>query len=298
MSLIKNNFSISDLENLSGIKAHTIRIWEKRYGLLAPERTDTNIRYYSIDSLRKLLNVVLLKDHGIKISKIAQMGAATFNTQLKELVNQPGTGNQTLNEMQVAMFNFDRAYFSQLYDQLAKELPFDAIFEQYFIPLLAKIGLLWQSNVITPAHEHFISQQIKEKLIFNIGTTPSVVSQEKDPRVFVLFLPEGEMHDVGLYYVYYQLLKKGKTALILGPSVPIESLCQFVKESYSAIYLSVFTVAPSTHQLQEYLEEFHQKLLCDTHNELWAYGKQIQGVEAPLSKVHFFDSYSAILESL
>ena len=144
MNNVKKSFSIRDLENLSGIKAHTIRIWEKRYELLSPERTSTNIRTYSLASLQKLLNITLLYNNGYKISKIAKLQEADIPL--------------------ISMINFDLSLFQNTYSSLLSEKSFRDIFWEYFIPLLNELGLLWQTDTISPAHEHFITNLIKQKI--------------------------------------------------------------------------------------------------------------------------------------
>ena len=157
MNNIKNTFSIKDLENLSGIKAHTIRIWEKRYNILSPMRTDTNIRHYDLQSLQKLLNICLLNDYGYKISKIAQFPQEKIPKMVQEIVSEKSAKSHAINSFKMAMVNFDQALFLKTYDELLSEKSFKEIFYEVFIPLITEIGLLWQSETISPSHEHFIS---------------------------------------------------------------------------------------------------------------------------------------------
>lgn len=163
MNSVKTSFSIRDMENLSGIKAHTIRIWEKRYNLFRPERTNTNIRTYNITSLQKLLNVTLLYNNGYKISKIAKLGDEKIPALVNEIVSQKSEKNHTLNSLKLSMLNFDQSLFLKTYNGLMEEKSFTQIFNEVFIPLLNELGLLWQTNTISPAHEHFISNLIKQK---------------------------------------------------------------------------------------------------------------------------------------
>ena len=189
MNNVKKIFSIRDLENLSGIKAHTIRIWEKRYNLLSPERTDTNIRTYSLSSLQKLLNITLLYDNGYKISKIAKIPESDIPKTVKEVVSQKSSRSQNLNVFKLAMMNFDQTIFFNTYEKLLNTKSFQEIFKEVFIPLLNDIGLLWQTDTISPAHEHFITSLIKQKILVNTESLQSRNSTIKD-KVFVSFLPE------------------------------------------------------------------------------------------------------------
>ena len=164
MNNLKNRFSIKDLENLTGIKAHTIRIWEKRYNLLTPKRTDTNIRYYDLASFQKMLNVSYLNNNGYKISKIATLKANEIHALVRELASKTNLERHAINSFKLSMLNFDQVLFYNTYDSLLKEKPFHDVFYDIFIPLLTEIGLLWQTNTITPAHEHFLTTLIRQKI--------------------------------------------------------------------------------------------------------------------------------------
>src|SRR5690606_30116965 len=208
MNMVKDSFSIKDLENLSGIKAHTIRIWEKRYKLFNPNRTDTNIRYYSLASLQKLLNIVLLCNNGHKISKIAQLTEEEIPVLVKQIGSQSSINNESLNSFKLAMINFDQGSFTHTYNTLITTKTFREIFYDVFIPLLTELGLLWQTDTITPAHEHFITGLIKQKVIASIEKLPFIESQNRS-KIFVLFLPENEIHEIGLLFLNYELTLKG-----------------------------------------------------------------------------------------
>ena len=169
MNSIKSKFSIKDLENLSGIKAHTIRIWEKRYGLFNPNRTDTNIRYYSVESLQKILNIAYLNNNGYKISKIAKLDEATISTKVSELAQEANSNNHYVDLFKLSMLNFDQSLFTKIYREIASKHPFEYLFYHIIVPFLDEIGLLWQTNTITPAHEHFIVELVKQKILLNIN---------------------------------------------------------------------------------------------------------------------------------
>src|SRR5690606_1210792 len=209
MNIVKDSFSIKDLENLSGVKAHTIRIWEKRYKLFNPNRTDTNIRYYSLASLQKLLNIVLLCNNGHKISKIAQLPEEEIPALVKRINSEACINNESLNSFKLAMVNFDQDLFIQTYNTLATTNTFREIFYDVFIPLLTELGLLWQTDTINPAHEHFITALIKQKVIANTEYLPFTNPQNRS-EVFVLYLPENEIHEIGLLFLNYELILKGK----------------------------------------------------------------------------------------
>ena len=161
---IQQDFTIKDLENISGIKAHTIRIWEKRYNLLEPKRTDTNIRYYSHENLQKILNVVLLSKNGYKISRIAKMSREEMLLQSREVAFGSNTNDAVINDFKLAMFQFDKVLFDKTYKNLLLKKHFQEIVKDVFIPFLNHIGLLWQTDTILPAHEHFVSNLIAQKI--------------------------------------------------------------------------------------------------------------------------------------
>ena len=277
MNNIKTKFSIKDLEHLSGVKAHTIRIWEKRYNLLEPNRTDTNIRYYSLESLQKLLNVTFLYNNGFKISKIAKISEIDVANTVRELSSKDIESNHSINMFKLAMLNFDKPLFFTTYNRLAEEKSFSEIFLEVFVPLMSEIGLLWQTNTITPAQEHFISELIKQKLLVSIEEyqvkTPII-----NDRTFVLYLPANEMHDLGLQFINYHLVKAGYHTIYLGPSVPIVSLNDVIKQYSNITFISYFTVKPEKDNVLNYLKEFETELLID-NNDLWLFGRMLDAID-------------------
>ena len=164
MNRIKSTFSIKNLENLSGIKAHTLRIWEKRYNLLSPERTDTNIRRYSLDSLRKLLNITLLYNHGFKISKIASLNSDEIPKLVRSIALKTNSEQVSINAFKLSMINFDYELFDANYEEILENHDFDHLFMQIFMPLMKELGILWQTGAISPSHEHFITNLVKQKI--------------------------------------------------------------------------------------------------------------------------------------
>ena len=215
-------YTINDLERLTGIKAHTIRIWEKRYGLLSPERTKTNIRFYSLSSLQNLLNITLLYKNGIKISKISALNSEQILEECDAIATKTANRNLVNNNLKIAMLNFDAPMFEATYQKLLKGKNFGKVFVSYFVPLLKEIGFLWQTDSIMPAHEHFITALIKQKILIHIEKEQHKPVTQSE--TFILFLPESEIHDLGLLYLSYELLKSGYKVIYLGQSLPIKSL--------------------------------------------------------------------------
>ncbi|MBA0883190.1 MerR family transcriptional regulator [Flavobacterium undicola] len=298
MNNIKNVFSIKDLENLSGIKAHTIRIWEKRYQVLEPMRTDTNIRLYDLVSLQKLLNITFLHEYGYKISKIATYSESEIQTLVKQIISSKNAKNHAINAFKMAMMNFDQQLFLNTYNWLAEEKSFKEIFHQVFIPLLDEIGLLWQTDTISPAHEHFISYLLRQKIILNSEKLQFLQPTKLD-KVFVLSLPLNEIHELGLMYMHYEILLKGYRSIYLGESMPIHNLKDLKKHFSSIVYVSCFTVKPDRDEVNEYVQEMVNELLDDT-TELWLTGRLVPHIktESLLSKVAVFSSIAELTSRL
>ncbi|WP_445384576.1 MerR family transcriptional regulator [Robiginitalea sp. IMCC44478] len=275
MNSVKKSFGIRDLENLSGIKAHTIRIWEKRYGLFAPERTSTNIRTYSLESLQKLLNITLLYNNGYKISKIASIPEDELAQQVREVVAQNSVKSHAINAFKLAMVNFDQSLFQKTYAGLLAEKSFREIFWEVFMPLLHELGLLWQTDTIGPAHEHFITHLIKQKISTSTEKLQSLEPTRTD-KVFILFLPENEIHEIGLLFVNYELVLRGYKTIYLGQTIPLESLVDLKKYYDDPHFVSYFTVTPTKPDLAKYLSDFKENLQQDSESHLWILGRQTE----------------------
>lgn len=270
MNNIKTSFSIKDLENLSGIKAHTIRIWEKRYKLFEPNRTETNIRYYSSKSLQKLLNISFLNKNGYKVSKIAKLSEIEIPEIVKSIAEKQNSKNNYIDQMKFAMLNFDQELFYKTYEDLENKYSFIKIFDTVFIPLLDIIGMLWQTNTITPAHEHFIVELIKQKIVIatNLEANNKKRNTIKYNTAYVLFLPEGEMHELGLLYINYILSNKALNNIYLGQSVPNNSL-KHICEIYDQVtFISVFTLKPDSNDLDKYFNTYAKDLFNKNNNKL------------------------------
>jgi len=275
MNNIKTSFSIKDLENLSGIKAHTIRIWEKRYHLLEPERTDTNIRTYSLDNLQKLLNVSYLNKNGYKISKIASFKKEEIPNIVNKLAKKEDVQNPAINDFKLAMLNFDQVRFYEIYSNLSKDKSFKEIFYDIFIPLLTEIGMLWQTDIINPAHEHFLTTFIRQKILVNTELLQSELKSTSN-KSFILYLPDNEIHELGLMFINYLLAYKGYQTIFLGQSIPIENLKDLTNFNKEVIFISYFTIKPEKDDLLSYIDEFQNKILSNSNTKLWILGKMIE----------------------
>lgn len=241
-----NSYSIKDLEELSGIKAHTIRIWEVRYGLLKPNRTDTNIRLYDETQLKRLLNITFLLKNGIKISKISLLSEAEINEKILAFFNAKDDSEQAtdakINSLVVAMIGLNEELFDSVFKQSVLQIGFEDTITQIIYPFLQKVGILWTINNIQPAQEHFISNLIRQKLITATDQQPFV---KKPKQKWLLFLPEGEMHEIGLLLANYMIRHRKQQTIYLGQNVPIEDIVQ-VCEQYKPEFILTFITAPKT----------------------------------------------------
>ena len=299
MSLVKKTFSIKDLENLSGIKAHTIRIWEKRYNLLSPERTQTNIRMYSLLSLQKLLNITLLYENGLKISKIAQLTNEEIPLKVREIIDEKSIKNNMMNALKLSMINFDQNLFHNTYNQLVVDLSFREIFKDYFVPLLQELGYLWQTNTISTTHEHFITNFIKQKVYTNTEKVQRL--EPVDPnKIFVLFLPENEVHELGILYLNYELNLRGYKSIYLGQSVPIENLEPLLANDNFIEFVTYATVEPSKEKIDKYIQRFKKKLLNKKTSRLSVLGFQTQFIDLvnKPEQVGVYRGYKELIEDL
>ena len=214
-------FTIKDLENLSGIKAHTLRVWEQRYNFLKPNRTFTNIRYYSNDELKTILNIALLNKYGFKISHIDKMTPAQIKEKILSLNQQDAQQERIVNELIRDMVDLDMETFETTLNNYILARGIERAIVQIIFPFMNKIGILWLTNHINPAQEHLVSNMIRQKLIVGIeGATPAI----KLKKTILLFLPEGEYHELGLLFMYYLLKSRGAGVIYLGSNVPLNDI--------------------------------------------------------------------------
>lgn len=277
MNNIKSKFSIKDLENLTGIKAHTIRIWEKRYNLLSPDRTDTNIRFYELADFQKLLNVSYLNSNGYKISKIAKLDEAKIPELVRQIASKSNLNSHAINSLKLSMLNFDQILFYKTYERLAKEKSFRDIFYTIFIPLLTELGLLWQTDTITPAHEHFLTSLIRQKILIN--TENIQANSETTTKTFICYLPDNEVHELGLMYINYEIVAHGHQSIFLGQSVPLDSLTDIVNYYDDITFVSYFTVKPEKEEINQYITDIQNKLLVHNHVKFYILGKMLHALD-------------------
>ncbi len=250
---MKGGLSIRDLENLSGIKAHTIRIWEKRYNLFDPDRTETNIRNYSHEDLKKLLNIVSVLDNGMKISKATSLSEEELYLEIESLQheNLESAKKIVVNELVVATLQCNVLSFEETYSRALENYGMEKAIEEIIYPLLVRIGLMWTVSKLNPAQEHFASQMVRQKLFAAIDKLPS----EKTEKKYLLFLADNEDHEIGLLYGYFLIKQAGHECIYLGPSVPLDDVANCCKIASITDVLSIFTIPRPEELMHTYLSK-------------------------------------------
>jgi len=292
-------FGIKDLENICGIKAHTIRIWEKRYHLLEPERTETNIRTYNIENLKKLLNVSFLVNYGYKISRISKLTEKEIYTYVTNIVSNQTTVDRSLNTLKIAMLNFNAPLFVETLNTLNKKFTFSNLFYDILLPFLNDVGMLWQVNSINSTHEHFATNIIRQKLWTEIDR----LQQKKEvntEKTYVLYLPAGEINDLSLLFINTLLLSKGCKTIFLGVNVSLDSLKILAESQDNLIFISYFTIVPKLEEVNSYITKFNHKICIPNEHELWVMGHQLNDTNIPLSPsikvLHSFKDFEKIID--
>lgn len=247
-------YTIKDLERLSGVKAHTIRIWEKRYGIITPNRTDTNIRRYDDEDLRSILNIAILRDNGYKISEIANLNNKELSEHVLSFSTNPRHYSTQINNLILAMIELDDRKFDKIITNSTVRLGFEETVLHVVYPFLEKIGILWQIGSINAAQEHFVTNLMRQKLL--VALDGQMSGSHPESKRFLLFLPETEYHELGLLFFAYVVRKNGHKIIYLGQSVPMEDVLE-VSKLKAPDYIITSITAP----LEEInLDEFIQKL--------------------------------------
>lgn len=246
-------YSIRDLEKLCGIKAHTIRIWEQRYGIIKPERTDTNIRYYQDGDLKKLLNIALLNRNGIKISKIAKMSDEEITEKVAAISEVNFTHGTQLDALTISMIEMDEYKFDRIISTNIQQLGFEQTMLQVIYPFLDKLGVLWLTGSINPVQESFMSCLIRQKIITAIDNEPFALGSEN--KKFLIYLPEKESQELSLMFMHYLLKARKHKVYYLGLNISINDLvdaCNIHKPDY---IFSMITETYSKSPVQKYVDK-------------------------------------------
>jgi DNA-binding transcriptional MerR regulator len=248
---VAQQFSIKDLEHFTGVKSHTIRAWEQRYNLLVPKRTATNIRYYSGDDLKKLLNVSYLMYHGMKISKIADLGDEALIDKVSEVQIEEGGLSAVFSRLKLSMLNYDEALFNEIVREHSNEYGLEKTVLEVFLPFLSQIGVLWLTNSICPAQEHFISHLMRQ--VLNSAVDCLQEDLKSDAPIAVLYLPEREIHDISLLFIHFLCRKYQIRSVFLGASVPFSDLMGVAEQFPNARFVSYCTTYPASSEAQSYV---------------------------------------------
>jgi DNA-binding transcriptional MerR regulator len=271
------HYSIKDLERLSGIKAHTIRIWEKRYSLVDPARTDTNIRTYSDEDLKKILNVSILNRYGIKISHIAALSDQEISEKIQIISRDSSDYESLIENLLIAMVDVDEQRVESLLSRAIMQIGFEDCILKIIYPFFDKIGVLWQTGAINPAQEHFISHLIRQKLITAIDSLMPV--SHPDPKHFLLFLPEGELHELGLLFYSYIIKKRGHRVTYLGQWVPLRDMQAASSVMDFDYLLTSLIIAMPSGELPAYLKNLSHSFPGKT---IFVSGRQTRELNDPL----------------
>jgi DNA-binding transcriptional MerR regulator len=234
------SYTIKDLETISGIKAHTIRIWEQRYHFLQPKRTETNIRTYSGEELKTILNVSLLNKYGFKISHIDKMSTDQIEEKILSLNQMEAQRERIVNGLIKEMISLNMANFEKLLDLNIAQKGIDRTITEVIFNFLERVGILWVTNHINPAQEHLATNILRQKIIVGIEKLPLL---QYTKRV-VLFMPEGEHHEIGLLYVHFLLKQRGIFVDYLGANVPTVDL-KYLTEVKKVDYLYCHLTSPA-----------------------------------------------------
>ena len=267
-------YTIRDLEKLSGIKAHTIRIWEKRYNIIAPTRTATNIRNYCDGELKKLLNISLLNRNGLKISKLASLSNEEINEKINQLIQRYSDTESLIENLTIAMIELDEGKLEKILSRAIMQLGFEETIIKILYPFLIKIGVMWQTGVINPAHEHFITNLIRQKLMVAIDAL--ITANNPNSKTFVLFLPEGEYHELGLLFFYYLVKRRGHQVIYLGKSVPFNDLFETKKLKPVNYLVTAFVSYMNGKDILKYTKTITDKF---TEQIIYLSGRQTDNIQ-------------------
>lgn len=295
---MQRKYSIKELEHLSGIKAHTIRAWESRYALISPERTETNIRYYTDSDLKRLLNVAVLVQGGARISKVAEMTDAEMKEAVVNTGNYEANFNSYVNALKAAMLDYNDQAFDAVVSRCIIKYGAEKALLQIVGAFIKEVGLLWQVGAIRVSHEHFASNLLKMKLF-------SLVDQAIRDRSgsakggYVLYLPANELHELSLLYLYYVLVSKGHRVIYLGQDIPLSYLPEVTNKTGIVNFVSVFTTSPHVTQVTEYLQQIVE-VFPKNQCKFFFSGRQLKEEEIKFnsSGIILFSGFSSLLDSL
>lgn len=273
-----NSYSIKDLEQLSGIKAHTLRIWEQRYSIIAPKRTDTNIRTYDDQDLKLVLNISLLKDNGYKISEIAKFSIEDMSREVLKISARPLNYSDQIQALTICMIDLDEESFEKIITANIEQFGFENTMVNIIYPFLGRIGILWVTGSIGSAQEHFITNLIRQKLIAAINEQSKKSASTN--KTFLLFLPEGEFHEIGLLFANYLIRTRSNKVIYLGQNLPFDDLLFLYNTKQPDYIFTALTSVPANHEVQLFVNRMAK---CFPNSQLLLTGYQVigQDIEIP-----------------
>ncbi len=284
-----DQFSISQLAQFSGIKPHTIRMWEQRYNALQPNRTEGNTRYYDNTQLRRLLNIVSLMQGDYKVSELCNMSDKILYRLIAEFNKNPEIAQSDeyiISQLIAAGMSYDEAYFDKTFSHCLLKYQMKETYSKVIYPMLVRMGLMWTSDTLPPAHEHFMSNLIRQKLCTAIDSLPPPTLTSDS---WLLFLPENEFHEIGLLFAHYQLRCSGKKVIYLGSNVPVESASKAVRQILPANILLFLVHYDLAENVQPYLDKL--SVHASSKKIFVAGTEKITGQLKAGKKIRFLNSY-------
>jgi len=273
-----SNYSIKDLEQLSGIKAHTLRIWEQRYNIINPKRTDTNIRTYDDKDLKLVLNIALLKDHDYKISEIAKLSLEQLSKEVLAISDKQLNYPDQIHALTIAMIDIDEERFEKIMSTNILQFGFENTMINIIYPFLSRIGTLWITGSIGPAQEHFITNLIRQKIV--VAIDGQIIKPTADSKKYILYTPEGEFHEMPLLFANFILRARNNKVIYLGQSMPFSEL-EFICEHHKPDCLfTVITSTPGQDDIQQYINKLGETF-PDVKILLTGYQVIAQGLDLP-----------------
>ncbi len=287
-------YSIRDLEKLSGIKAHTIRIWEQRYNIIEPKRTATNIRYYTDEDLQYLLNIAFLNRNGMRISKIAKLGAVETAKKVASLAKESEDQSDHLQTLTMSMIELNEHKFDELLQQMIEKDGFEHTVISLIVPFLEKLSLLWLTGSISIVHEQFIHQLIRQKIAGQVDLLPPIQEDAELPCA-ILYEPEGEHQEVLLLLYQYFLRLKGCRTLFLGSNIPVNELEVAIKLFEPSCMFTTISDHNPKLKPQSYFDELHQHY---PDLEIFAAAQSIVHPISPPENLTLFEDFGEFVEFL
>lgn len=272
------HYSIKEIEQLSGIKAHTLRIWEQRYNFIKPKRTETNIRYYDDEDLRLVLNISLLKDNGHKISRICNMKVEDLQIEVRRLMEKKAGFPEQIQGLTLAMLDLNEERFEKILSTNILQIGFERTMMSLIYPFFQKIGVLWQTGAINPAQEHFMSNLVRQKIVVAIDGQP--INAAIHNKKYLLFLPENELHEISLLFSAFILKSRNNNVIYIGQNVPTEDLMSIYENHNPDCLLTVLTTSPPLKDVAGYISDLSGRFLG---SKILISGHQVvaQGLEFP-----------------